>query len=387
MNQLPKIIAGAVTATFIMVAGFNVITSQTRGILTSTTTTNQEAQVTEATRNSFIEELRQLLLELIAKYDFRKSKQITQKIQKAEGPENTAGQFLALEEELIGAKTKGSNLSKNHSNRIERDLQNLERRGHNINQINRLRSLLVELSPHLLDQNNNIEIPQGSNTAIDPNDSTNIAKEKSCTSNTDPLFTNDITDISRISQITPAGTIFAGNIIKSHSYIWIKDGGEVPVYAPTDAKLKAGSFYSEGDIGQYLLFFEVSCEVEFKFDHILNPVESIKSALPSTPKIEDSRTTYTEPIHFKAGDIIGYTSGTPQAHNWDFGVYNNARPDPDALVPGAEGRDKYANCPYDYYNEEKRSAYYQMFNENIGTKIGSIAYCEDGIKPPSIIVD
>lgn len=166
-------------------------------------------------------------------------------------------------------------------------------------------------------------------------------------------------------------------MFKSHSYLWIADNGKVPIYAPADAKLIGGAHYNEQGINQYTLLFQISCEVEFSLDHFLEPIEKIRTAFPTTPKIEDTRTDFIAPISFKAGELLGYTPGTPSAHNWDFGVYNSTKPDPDAAAySGATDKDKRANCPYDYYIPTKRGAYRALFNSEIGNGVMAVAYCD-----------
>jgi len=201
----------------------------------------------------------------------------------------------------------------------------------------------------------------------------------SCTSNPTPVFTKDITDVSRISKITPPGTIFDNGVVKSHSYLWIKDGKKVPFYAPVDISLESGAYYEEGMGPQYLLFFAVSCEVGIKFDHILNPIDAITDVLPERPAQNDSRTTRpTATVSFKAGDLLGYTSGTSGAHNWDFGVYNTTL-FPNPVTDGVENLeeiDKRADCGYDYFTASKRKAYKNLFEISIGGSSDSIPYCD-----------
>lgn len=200
-----------------------------------------------------------------------------------------------------------------------------------------------------------------------------------CASNPAPIFSHDITDISRISQITPPGTIFDNGIVKSHSYLWIEDGKQVPLYAPIDMKLAAGSYYTQGSVSHFLLFFQVSCEVEIKFDHVLDPVQAIRAVLPTEPVLNDSRTKApSEFVSFKAGDIIGYTPGNTQSHNWDFGVYNTTVY-PNAITNGVEHLediDKRADCAYDYFDSSKAERYRDLFLVEIGGSSRSIPYCD-----------
>lgn len=192
------------------------------------------------------------------------------------------------------------------------------------------------------------------------------------------MFTADITDMNRISRITPPGTIFTnGSVVKSHSYLWIADGNDVPVYAPVDMELAAGAFLLEEGIEQYLLFFDVSCEVEIKFDHILNPVESIRNVFPKEPALTSQTSPPSVRVQFKAGELIATTSGTSGAHNWDFGVYNETLyPNPVTNeVANLEEIDKRADCGYDYFSPEKQQTYRNLFQVQIGGSYSAIPYC------------
>ena len=80
-----------------------------------------------------------------------KSKEIREEIQP-----NTQKiqQFITLEKELMGAQAGGSYLSPEHSNRIQKDLTNLENQNYDGAEIKRLRAIVLKLSPHLQDQLN-----------------------------------------------------------------------------------------------------------------------------------------------------------------------------------------------------------------------------------------
>ena len=202
-------------------------------------------------------------------------------------------------------------------------------------------------------------------------------KQSSCISNPNPVFTADITDLTKISRITPPGSVNPGDgFVTAHSYIWIEGSGVVPIYAPVDMTLGMGGLYTEsGNPAQYILFFGVSCEVSIKLDHIDNPIEQIKNVLPKTPKTNDSRTDdVSSVIGFKAGDLLGYTGGTGEEHNWDFGVYNETKPN--FLLDGEQYEDGTADCPYDYFTEDKKTVYYNLFVSGKGYGPPPTTFCK-----------
>lgn len=283
-----------------------------------------------------------------------------------------ADPFNALSQELTEGKKNGVYLSPEHSLRVFADIAALERAGHEKSETDRLRALATELSPHLADQ----ERLAAGETGGGQGQPSGENSQSGCVSNPNPVFTADITDLSHISVITPPGMLMTGDVLKSHSYIGIADEGRVPVYAPIDATLIAGVYldHPDGNL-DYGLIFQVNCEVEFRLGHITDPVDSIRALLP-IPKKNDSRDDPIGPLSFKAGDLLGYTAGTKQAHNWDFGVYNTMRIDPDATAFGATGKDLHANCPYDYFAPEKQSAYRILFNSDMGGGVPRVAYCD-----------
>lgn len=198
-----------------------------------------------------------------------------------------------------------------------------------------------------------------------------------CKSNPSPTFTHNITDVSKIVNIVIPPNFVAGDL-KTHSYIET-DHAKVPVYAPADMTLTGGSYYISGP---YRLDFQVSCEVTMRFAHITEPIQEIKNILPSTPApANNSRDqAIKNQISFKAGDLIGYTTGTDRAGNWDFGVYN------------ANTKNKYADdeklnfsrinttavCPFDYFSAELKISYKAKYNAriNTGAKADGESFCK-----------
>lgn len=183
--------------------------------------------------------------------------------------------------------------------------------------------------------------------------------EQKCASNPSPTFTQDITDMSKVRYIVPPPTMGSGPSLKPHSYIGT-DGQNVPVYVPAAVTLKSGSHYIGGP---YTIEFQVSCEITMRFGHITNPVDAIKNLLPKEPQ-PGSQTQELSPISFAAGQLIGYTTGTPQAGNWDFGVYNSTVSNRYANDPDWNNSSVYttAVCPFDYFAPSLKSIYQAKYD-------------------------
>lgn len=180
-----------------------------------------------------------------------------------------------------------------------------------------------------------------------------------CTSNRAPEFSADITNLNQMVDIVPPPSL-SGTILKTHSFINTALE-RVPVYAPFDATFTGGAYYLEGNPdGEYMLIFQMSCEMTFNVDHITEPVDAIRHALPDEPKDNTMTDTPTAEVVLAAGDLIGYTTGTMYGI-WDFGVYDAEVVNQFADDPAASGRDINAVCPYDYYPTVQRSQYYDVF--------------------------
>jgi hypothetical protein len=203
-------------------------------------------------------------------------------------------------------------------------------------------------------------------------------------SNPRPVFTADVTDLSLVEVIVPAGNQ-AGTVIKQHSFIVL--GGDLPdspmgpaapVYAPVDSRFITGSYYRQGGANEYLLFFEASCEVVYKFDHIRWIVPELRALLPSEPASSSSTTFFANPVEVTAGQLIGYTPGTGEPGGggpFDFGLFNSTFSGTFANQARYEGGGYdqlwHADCPYDYYAEPQRSAYLALFGTPGRVRVGA----------------
>ena len=201
---------------------------------------------------------------------------------------------------------------------------------------------------------------------------------ESCTldSNPDVRFTAPITDIDKISLIIPSGSA-NGGVIKPHGYIHPAtiSGARVNsmIYAPADSWLQSIAYYRTSlGTNEYLLTFFASCEIAWRIDHILTPVDSILAIAPTTPATSTSTTRLSEPIFFKAGDLVARSRGAGDGFGpWDFGAYNTT------VINTFANQSRYASatntgqsintvCPYDLYDEPLRSQFHSLFGGNSG---------------------
>ena len=171
-----------------------------------------------------------------------------------------------------------------------------------------------------------------------------------CTNNPDVKFTNSVVSPDYVGLIVPMGAV-THDEITTHTYIFIGNR-TAPVYIPVDSALTE-IFYSGRDYG---MTFQASCEFVYIFGHITDPVESIKQAVGTEQRVETQ-------IKFKAGDILGQTSGTQEAHGFDFGAYHKNQANYYVNKARYETSWKFYNavCPYDYFDSQTKNAYYSRF--------------------------
>ncbi len=190
-------------------------------------------------------------------------------------------------------------------------------------------------------------------------------------SNPAPQFTAHFTDLTKIEFIEPPPT-GGSNFFKTRSYVNIArdesgDWYEVPVYVPVDSEMTHITFYADRveDPGEYSVSFRVSCEVTYNFDHVARLAETIAPFAPTILSYTTRDAGVNTSVYLAAGTLIGYTGGTPQAHNWDFvfsntaefGKFINQERYENADIYGPLRRVLHADCPYDYYTGAMRREY------------------------------
>ena len=111
---------------------------------------------------------------------------------------------------------------------------------------------------------------------------------------------------------------------------------KIPLYAPADGvltairHLTATKFFPSDDF-QLVFNLSTTCSDYWRFNHVTDPRADIRAAYSYGDKCsscfdDNGNPTaryeeYEKPgtaIKVKAGELIGYTSGTPTAHNFDF---------------------------------------------------------------------
>ncbi|MQF69597.1 hypothetical protein FIM12_04620 [SAR202 cluster bacterium AD-804-J14_MRT_500m] len=220
---------------------------------------------------------------------------------------------------------------------------------------------------------------------------------KRCTtaSNPQPIFTHHVIPLELLTFVIPPGTAASG-MLKPHAYL-IGPGGEglfgdkpwsgyprsVPVTVPVTSWLVEVGAYRSTAYGtnapeppiEYMLIFEVSCEVYFKLDHTAPLVDKIEALGPFPV---GSNTQLKMPTKFEAGELVTYSSGVNPGGNVDFGVYNTT------IERTFGNQDRYANghhdqslnedCPFDYFTPELREKHYALIGDEstrqilVGTK-------------------
>ncbi len=200
-----------------------------------------------------------------------------------------------------------------------------------------------------------------------------------CVSDPSPRLTHHYIDLELIDMINPT-IVTSGNWLKNRQYHKVvtdanNDAPEVPLYAPADAVAISVTHYlgtmqpwdgEPFELSQFEVRFQLSCEVEFRFDHISSLAEPFASLAPAEG-VRDTRDAEVPiRVEVKAGDLIGYSSGTVPAHTWDFILVNTAKTNRFANQERYErSRDLahllHADCPFDYFDASMRAEYVERF--------------------------
>ena len=207
--------------------------------------------------------------------------------------------------------------------------------------------------------------------------------ECTTTSNPQPMFTSPIIPMELILHTVPPGTAASG-MLKPHGYFFVKhddswSGGgwsdyprSVPVTAPITSWLRQVYPYRSGTYGkdvmeppiEYMLIFEVSCEVYYKLDH-LGPLSDTIEAIGPFPVGESTR--LSTPLKIEGGELVSYWSGVNPGGNVDIGVYNTTEErtfvNQNRYSDGHHDPWLYEDCPFDYFNEELSEKYHAMFGD------------------------
>lgn len=166
-------------------------------------------------------------------------------------------------------------------------------------------------------------------------------------------FTKAPFDVSQVKVITPGKETNDPRFV----YVWVNTSksDRVNISAPADGKLymiRHKVFEIDGKKGNdYDMFFAVDCKTVFRFNHITNPRDDIKATYPAgdLPSGDYAnggldiaeRVKPTKAIEVKAGESLGYTTGTPIARNFDYAI---------GISTSREG-DKMSVCPLTVFKD------------------------------------
>jgi hypothetical protein len=201
-------------------------------------------------------------------------------------------------------------------------------------------------------------------------------------------FTHPIFNPEEIDWVSPLGESNGGyNEVQPLGGMTInikKDiaaKGPIEVYAPTDMELVSYShtLMEPEPEPDWAFHFQINKDISLVVHHIKNASPKIVNAVGNKPKLNDSRTTDLRPsIKFKAGEVIGTTTGTSQARNWN--IYLQDKKVKNQFVNQKRYEDSYsanilvnAACIFDYYEDEKiKNEFYKLLGT---TKAGEAKSC------------
>jgi hypothetical protein len=189
-----------------------------------------------------------------------------------------------------------------------------------------------------------------------------------------PVFTEDMFQLDKINNIYPLGQLNGGyeeSTGLSQATIQLKQDvidaeDMVTIYAPADMQLHSYAFWQFGeDPSFWTLIFTVSDKITLRIGVVSDVVQKIKDATTDTPLPTSAEFEPSVPVNFSAGDVIAYTAGTTQAHNWDIFVFDaeneNQFARQERYTSDVLGmRMVTAVCPWDLYSDEMKQPYYDL---------------------------
>lgn len=152
----------------------------------------------------------------------------------------------------------------------------------------------------------------------------NQAKQTGCP---DPLVLQTPVDISKVTAILYPGQVRGGDF-KPHGGFRFDSSKneEIEVRIPLAATFRAASRYLEEGEVQYLLDFETSCGIRYRFDHLLVLAPKFAEIIEKLPeaKKDDSRTSNIDgEVKVSQDELVATAVGLRGGSNVfvDFGVY------------------------------------------------------------------
>lgn len=196
------------------------------------------------------------------------------------------------------------------------------------------------------------------------------------------VFTHPIFNPEEIDFVSPLGESNGGYIevqplggmtinIKKE----LAEKGPINIYAPADMELVAYAHtLMEPELqADWSLYFRINDDLSLVIHHVKNANQKIIDVVGNNPKKNDSRTTdvrWPNEIKFKAGEIIGTTTGTSKAHNWNVYLYDKQVKNQFVNQKRYESsqvgeRLLTSACFFDYYQDEKiKSAFYSLLGRS-----------------------
>ena len=228
------------------------------------------------------------------------------------------------------------------------------------------------------------------------NEPSNLRNDDNSVSSNEIKFTHEIFDPELVSHITPLGELNGGyeeaqavaGIMVNLKQDAVAGGNEIEVRAPTGMTLESYAYYKSPNDGQltWTLIFRISPEVRIKFDHITRTTQELVDSTTTMPKDTSAEQYPKLSVSLKAGDIFAYTSGTPNAHNWNIyltdtrqknGFINSKRYSSDY----AGQRMLTARCPFDFYPDDMKAEFLALMGYSIAGQsqtCGSVSRDVDG---------
>lgn len=193
----------------------------------------------------------------------------------------------------------------------------------------------------------------------------------------DPATTSFIGPLGELNGGYEEATATAGITINIKPEA-VTGGKMIEVKAPTAMSLDNYAYYKVGsEPNTWTLYFRLSPTLTMRMDHILRASDKIVEATTSTPKSDSRSESPKRKVSFKAGEIVAYTSGTANAHNWNIYVFDDGHQN--KFINQARYENSSAGkqmlqaaCVFDYYEPAAKAAYIALMGAR---KAGESSTC------------
>lgn len=202
-------------------------------------------------------------------------------------------------------------------------------------------------------------------------DENTAVRKDECKSNPNATFSHDFSEPDKISIIIPPKISEA--YVRDRAWLAVDRAktDKVAIYAPADVDATSGVYKVSKTIENidYDFWFQLSCERWFFINHVSEPVDKLRKLVADTPQTNETsggssatanRTQFEPIVHFQAGELLGYATGTSLSHQFDLGVFDANHQNQLPANYQTHEREKNFICSFDLFPDNIKAQYYAI---------------------------